>query len=125
MAAAAAVQFTQHLTPLQQQLKPNLLLLIHGSIICNWNIPFCFVLFLQGHTCCVHLPTSASASEPLLLLLLPLLLVFNAVSDAASGAVAIDTPVFELRETLMGKYGEDSKLIYDLADQVRHEWMEG
>jgi hypothetical protein len=27
--------------------------------------------------------------------------------------------VFELRETLMGKYGEDSKLIYDLADQVR------
>lgn len=25
--------------------------------------------------------------------------------------------VFELRETLMGKYGEDSKLIYDLADQ--------
>lgn len=23
------------------------------------------------------------------------------------------------RETLMGKYGEDSKLIYDLADQVR------
>eukprot|EP00878_Enallax_costatus_P014599 GHUV01015273.1.p1 GENE.GHUV01015273.1~~GHUV01015273.1.p1 ORF type:complete len:810 (+),score=288.70 GHUV01015273.1:998-3427(+) len=33
------------------------------------------------------------------------------------GAVAIDTPVFELRETLMGKYGEDSKLIYDLADQ--------
>ncbi|SPQ97050.1 histidine--tRNA ligase [Plasmodiophora brassicae] len=33
------------------------------------------------------------------------------------GAVGIDTPVFELRETLMGKYGEDSKLIYDLADQ--------
>ncbi|CAL9093114.1 unnamed protein product [Musa textilis] len=33
------------------------------------------------------------------------------------GAVALDTPVFELRETLMGKYGEDSKLIYDLADQ--------
>ena len=31
------------------------------------------------------------------------------------GAVSIDTPVFELRETLMGKYGEDSKLIYDLA----------
>jgi hypothetical protein len=48
---------------------------------------------------------------PLLLLpLLPLLLL--------PGAVAIDTPVFELRETLMGKYGEDSKLIYDLADQV-------
>lgn len=33
------------------------------------------------------------------------------------GAVAIDTPVFELKETLTGKYGEDSKLIYDLADQ--------
>lgn len=32
--------------------------------------------------------------------------------------MALDTPVFELRETLMGKYGEDSKLIYDLADQV-------
>jgi len=25
--------------------------------------------------------------------------------------------VFELRDTLTGKYGEDSKLIYDLADQ--------
>lgn len=33
------------------------------------------------------------------------------------GAMALDTPVFELRETLTGKYGEDSKLIYDLADQ--------
>lgn len=33
------------------------------------------------------------------------------------GGVALDTPVFELKETLMGKYGEDSKLIYDLADQ--------
>ena len=33
------------------------------------------------------------------------------------GAVAIETPVFELKETLTGKYGEDSKLIYDLADQ--------
>lgn len=36
------------------------------------------------------------------------------------GAMALDTPAFELRETLMGKYGEDSKLIYDLADQVRY-----
>ncbi|OAY81718.1 Histidine--tRNA ligase, cytoplasmic [Ananas comosus] len=35
------------------------------------------------------------------------------------GAVGLDTPVFELRETLMGKYGEDSKLIYDLADQIK------
>lgn len=51
------------------------------------------------------------------------------------GAVSISTPVFELKvhrerervcvclkyssvqETLMGKYGEDSKLIYDLQDQ--------
>ncbi|KAF3776438.1 Histidine--tRNA ligase [Nymphaea thermarum] len=35
------------------------------------------------------------------------------------GGVALDTPAFELRETLMGKYGEDSKLIYDLADQIK------
>ena len=27
------------------------------------------------------------------------------------------SPVFELREILSGKYGEDSKLIYDLSDQ--------
>lgn len=33
------------------------------------------------------------------------------------GAVTIDTPVFELKDVLMGKYGEDSKLIYDLQDQ--------
>jgi len=33
------------------------------------------------------------------------------------GAQAIDTPVFELKEVLTGKYGEDSKLIYDLKDQ--------
>ena len=33
------------------------------------------------------------------------------------GASEIDTPVFELKETLMGKYGEESKLIYDLEDQ--------
>ncbi|ORY24056.1 hypothetical protein BCR39DRAFT_547825 [Naematelia encephala] len=33
------------------------------------------------------------------------------------GASTIDTPVFELREILAGKYGEDSKLIYDLQDQ--------
>lgn len=29
----------------------------------------------------------------------------------------LDTPVFELQEVLKGKYGEDSKLIYDIADQ--------
>ncbi|KAH8025660.1 hypothetical protein HPB51_010744 [Rhipicephalus microplus] len=33
------------------------------------------------------------------------------------GGEAIDTPIFELKDTLTGKYGEDSKLIYDLADQ--------
>lgn len=33
------------------------------------------------------------------------------------GAVTLDTPVFELKEILSGKYGEDSKLIYDLVDQ--------
>ena len=30
----------------------------------------------------------------------------------------LDTPIFEQRETLMGKYGEEGgKLVYDLADQ--------
>ena len=33
------------------------------------------------------------------------------------GAVQIDTPVMELKEILTGKYGEDSKLIYELQDQ--------
>mmetsp|Transcript_124675 Transcript_124675/g.186243 ORF Transcript_124675/g.186243 Transcript_124675/m.186243 type:complete len:472 (-) Transcript_124675:34-1449(-) len=33
------------------------------------------------------------------------------------GAVTIETPLFELKETLTNKYGEDSKLIYDLEDQ--------
>jgi histidyl-tRNA synthetase len=33
------------------------------------------------------------------------------------GAVTIETPAFELKEVLTGKYGEDSKLIYDLQDQ--------
>jgi len=33
------------------------------------------------------------------------------------GAQTIDTPVFELKELLTNKYGEDSKLIYDLKDQ--------
>ncbi|XP_070558564.1 histidine--tRNA ligase, cytoplasmic-like [Ptychodera flava] len=45
--------------------------------------------------------------------------VFKTITDCFKrhGAETIDTPVFELKETLMGKYGEDSKLIYDLADQ--------
>lgn len=33
------------------------------------------------------------------------------------GASEIDTPVFERRDTLTKKYGEESKLIYDLEDQ--------
>ena len=33
------------------------------------------------------------------------------------GASEIDTPVFELKETLTSKYGDESKLIYDLEDQ--------
>lgn len=33
------------------------------------------------------------------------------------GARSLDTPVCELTETLTNKYGEDSKLIYDLKDQ--------
>lgn len=33
------------------------------------------------------------------------------------GAVSIDTPALELKETLLGQYGEESKLIYDVADQ--------
>lgn len=33
------------------------------------------------------------------------------------GAVSIETPVMELKAALTGKYGEDTKLIYDLANQ--------
>lgn len=46
--------------------------------------------------------------------------IFSTITKVfeAHGAVTIDTPVFELREILTGKYGEDGgKLIYDLADQ--------
>jgi histidyl-tRNA synthetase len=45
--------------------------------------------------------------------------IFDTITDVFKkyGAVTIDTPVFELKEILAGKYGEDSKLIYDLADQ--------
>eukprot|EP00057_Strongylocentrotus_purpuratus_P021771 XP_011676245.1 PREDICTED: histidine--tRNA ligase, cytoplasmic-like isoform X2 [Strongylocentrotus purpuratus] len=45
--------------------------------------------------------------------------VFKVIIDTFKrhGAETIDTPVFELKETLTGKYGEDSKLIYDLKDQ--------
>jgi histidyl-tRNA synthetase len=37
--------------------------------------------------------------------------------ERARRHLIFNSPVFELRETLTGKYGEDSKLIYDLADQ--------
>jgi len=45
--------------------------------------------------------------------------VFNMIISTFKrhGAETIDTPVFELKDVLTGKYGEDSKLIYDLADQ--------
>ena len=45
--------------------------------------------------------------------------IFNTITDVFKrhGAVTIDTPIFELRQILAGKYGEDSKLIYDLSDQ--------
>jgi histidyl-tRNA synthetase len=45
--------------------------------------------------------------------------IFSTITEVFKrhGAVTIDTPVFELKEILTGKYGEDSKLIYDLADQ--------
>jgi histidyl-tRNA synthetase len=45
--------------------------------------------------------------------------IFSTITEVFKrhGGVTIDTPVFELKEILAGKYGEDSKLIYDLADQ--------
>ncbi|KAJ5781742.1 uncharacterized protein N7518_010225 [Penicillium psychrosexuale] len=45
--------------------------------------------------------------------------IFTTISNVFKrhGGSALDTPVFELREILAGKYGEDSKLIYDLKDQ--------
>ncbi|UKJ87692.1 histidyl-tRNA synthetase [Theileria orientalis] len=45
--------------------------------------------------------------------------VINTIKDIfrQHGAVEIETPVFELKETLLGKYGEDQKLIFDLKDQ--------
>lgn len=33
------------------------------------------------------------------------------------GGTGLDTPVFERKDILSGKYGEDAKLIFDLADQ--------
>ncbi|TRM70610.1 hypothetical protein BD626DRAFT_564223 [Schizophyllum amplum] len=39
----------------------------------------------------------------------------------AYGASCVDTPVFERKDVLTGKYGEDSKLIFDLKDQGGEE----
>ncbi|KAI1810706.1 hypothetical protein GGS20DRAFT_566301 [Poronia punctata] len=49
--------------------------------------------------------------------------IFKAANGAFErhGGVALDTPVFELKGILSGKYGEDSKLIYELADQGGEE----
>jgi hypothetical protein len=33
------------------------------------------------------------------------------------GGSCLDTPVFERKDILAGKYGEDAKLIFDLKDQ--------
>ncbi|KAI5863327.1 histidyl-tRNA mitochondrial precursor [Durotheca rogersii] len=45
--------------------------------------------------------------------------IFRTVSDVFKrhGGTPLDTPVFELRGILTEKYGEDSRLIYDLEDQ--------
>ncbi|KAH8923491.1 histidyl-tRNA synthetase [Atractiella rhizophila] len=45
--------------------------------------------------------------------------IFSTITNIFTlhGGVTIDTPVFELNEILSNKYGEDSKLIYSLADQ--------
>ncbi|KAF2424217.1 histidyl-tRNA synthetase mitochondrial precursor [Tothia fuscella] len=45
--------------------------------------------------------------------------IFQTITDVfkCHGAVSLDTPVFELRDVLAGKYGEDSRLIYNLEDQ--------
>uniref|UniRef100_A0A0X3PID1 histidine--tRNA ligase n=1 Tax=Schistocephalus solidus TaxID=70667 RepID=A0A0X3PID1_SCHSO len=45
--------------------------------------------------------------------------VFGVIQDCFKrhDAVSIETPVFELKDVLTGKYGEESKLIYNLEDQ--------
>ncbi len=45
--------------------------------------------------------------------------IFSTITDVFKrhGAVNLDTPAMERKELLTGKYGEDSKLIYDLQDQ--------
>ncbi|KAF2474406.1 putative histidyl-tRNA synthetase [Lindgomyces ingoldianus] len=45
--------------------------------------------------------------------------IFQTISGVfrCHGGIPLDTPVFELRDVLTGKYGEDSRLIYNLEDQ--------
>ncbi|OAA77807.1 histidyl-tRNA synthetase, mitochondrial precursor [Akanthomyces lecanii RCEF 1005] len=45
--------------------------------------------------------------------------IFQSISEVFKrhGGVPLDTPVFELRDVLTGKYGEDARLIYNLEDQ--------
>ncbi|RYC56646.1 hypothetical protein CHU98_g9569 [Xylaria longipes] len=45
--------------------------------------------------------------------------IFRTISDVFKrhGGSPLDTPVFELKDILTEKYGEDSRLIYDLQDQ--------
>ncbi|TVY22439.1 Histidine--tRNA ligase, mitochondrial [Lachnellula hyalina] len=45
--------------------------------------------------------------------------IFNTISNIFKrhGGTPLDTPVFELKEILAEKYGEDSRLMYDLQDQ--------
>lgn len=40
---------------------------------------------------------------------------------ALYGGSCVDTPVFERKDILTGKYGEDAKLIFDLKDQGGEE----
>ncbi|KAH8831331.1 histidyl-tRNA synthetase [Flagelloscypha sp. PMI_526] len=49
--------------------------------------------------------------------------IFNILRDVFSnfGGSQLDTPVFERKEILAGKYGEDQKLIFDLKDQGGEE----
>ena len=112
----------------------------HGAVQHPKCVPLCSVLF------CTCQPTQSTARQPCGQFSAPTFEVSDRIECQASGTeiraawalllslassfhrtaelaqcsrlqVAIDTPVFELRETLTGKYGEDSKLIFDLADQ--------
>ena len=63
------------------------------------------------------LPKGTRDSEPLQMVIKNKCVEIIKTVFKKHGAMEIDTPAFELKETLMGKYGEESKLIYDLADQ--------